>query len=106
QVCASPCIPSSRALIPYTTLFRSVRVPREHVAGQQPAVGAAAHGEVVAVGDPAVEEVPGDRGEVLVGAVAVLLQRRLVPAGPVLAAAADVGQHVGAAALEPGLADR
>src|SRR5699024_5985519 len=30
---------------------------------------------------------------------------RLVPARAVLAAAADVGQHVGAAALEPGPAD-
>src|SRR5699024_6366218 len=78
----------------------------DHVAGQQAAVGAAAHRQVVAVGDTALDEVAGDGGEVLVGAVPVLLQRRLVPAGPVLAAAADVGQHIGSAALQPRLADR
>src|SRR3546814_8720111 len=38
--------------------------------------------------------------------VAVLLERGLVPARAVLAAAADVGDHVHAAALQPALADR
>ena len=45
-----------------------------------------------------------DGGEVLVDPVAVLPQARPVPVGPVLPAAADIGHHEGAAALEPGLA--
>ena len=46
-----------------------------------------------------------DRGEILVGLVAVRLQRGLVPARAVLAAAADIGQRVYATLLQPGLAD-
>src|SRR6185312_30788 len=45
------------------------------------------------------------RGEILVGTRAIRLQRRLVPARAVLAAAADVGDHVDAAAVEPGTTD-
>src|SRR5690606_35645069 len=47
------------------------------------------------------DEIPRDCGEVLERAVPVLPKCRLVPGRTVLAAAADVGEHVGAAALEP-----
>ena len=80
------------------------RVLREHVAGEQAAVAAAADAKVLWRGDLAVDHVARDRGEILVGLVPVLLQRRLVPARAVLAAAADVGDRVDAALLQPALA--
>ena len=55
-------------------------------------------------GDLAADEVLGHRDEVLVGLVAVRLERRLVPLRAELAAAADVRDHVDAALLEPGRA--
>ena len=44
------------------------------------------------------------RGEVVVDHLALRLQAGLVPGRPELAAAADVGEHVDAAVLEPQLA--
>ena len=75
-----------------------LRVPRQHVAHQQPAVGAAHAAEPLPGRDAARDQVPGHGREVLVRAVAVLLQRGAVPGRPVLAAAADVRHHVDAAA--------
>ncbi len=43
--------------------------------------------------------------EIVVDDLAVGAQARLVPSGAELAAAADVGEHVNAAALQPHLAD-
>mmetsp|Transcript_40073 Transcript_40073/g.85566 ORF Transcript_40073/g.85566 Transcript_40073/m.85566 type:complete len:263 (-) Transcript_40073:1166-1954(-) len=77
----------------------------EHVAGEQPAVGAARDAEPLVAGDAASHQVLGDRLEVFVGLVPLLLERGLVPARPVLAASADVGLHVGATLLEPADAD-
>mmetsp|Transcript_40208 Transcript_40208/g.93844 ORF Transcript_40208/g.93844 Transcript_40208/m.93844 type:complete len:650 (-) Transcript_40208:97-2046(-) len=75
--------------------------PREHVASQQPAVGAALAAELRGGCDAACDEIPRDRLKVLEGLVAILLERRLVPPGPVLAAAANVGLHVRVALLKP-----
>src|SRR5690606_21824182 len=58
------------------------------------------------VGDAARDEVPRHGREVLVGAVALLLERRLVPPRAVLAATADVRDDEGPAALEPRPPDR
>ena len=55
-------------------------------------------GQPLAGRHPAGHQVPGDRREVLVGAVPLLAQRRPVPARAVLAAAADVRHHVHTAA--------
>jgi len=82
-----------------------VRRAHEHVAREQPAVGAALHGELLRARDPPAHEVGSHRLEVLVRLVPLLLERRLVPARPELAAAADVGLHVHAALLEPADAD-
>ena len=78
-----------------------LRVPRDHHAHEQPAVRAAVDRELGRRRDPASDEVPRDRGEVLVGAVAVLAQRRGVPLRAVLPAAADVRDDVGAAGPVP-----
>ncbi len=78
---------------------------REHVAHQQAAVAAALDAEVLRRGDLALDQVLGDGGEVFVGPVPVLLERGLVPLRAELAAAADVGDHVDAALLQPGRAD-
>eukprot|EP00964_Phaeocystis_antarctica_P091622 scaffold58790_cov65-Phaeocystis_antarctica.AAC.15 len=74
----------------------------QHITGEQPTVGAALAAELGRGRDTARDQVLGDRLEVLEGLVALLLERRLVPARAVLAAAADVGLHVGVALLEPG----
>src|SRR3546814_7777771 len=42
---------------------------------------------------------------ILIGLVAMLAQRRLMPAWTVFAAATDIGQHVHAALTEPATAD-
>ena len=56
-------------------------------------------------GDLAGEEILADGGEVVVDALAVGFEAGLVPGGAEFAAAADVGQHIDAAALQPELAD-
>ena len=82
-----------------------LRVHHHHVAGEQAAVAAALDAQAGRLGDLAGDQVLGHRREVLVGLVAVLAQRRLVPARAVFAAAADVGDHVHAAFRQPVLAD-
>ncbi len=74
---------------------------REHDAHQQAAVAAALRAELLDGGDPARHQILCDRGEVLGHQVPALPHRLGVPAGSVFAAAADVGQHVGAAAGQP-----
>ncbi|KAG1542625.1 hypothetical protein G6F50_014081 [Rhizopus delemar] len=80
------------------------RVLGQHVAGQQAAVAAALPAQVPGGGELALDQVTRHRGHVFIGLVAVLLQRRLVPARAVLATATDVGDHVYAALLQPGAA--
>ena len=74
-------------------------------AHEQAAVGAAVDAEAAGRGDLAGDEILADGGEVVVDALAVGLQAGLVPGGAELAAAADVGQDVDAAALQPELAE-
>src|SRR5690606_40001023 len=68
-------------------------------------ISSAADAQLRGRGDPAIDQVLRDRREVLVGPVAVLLERGLVPARAVLASAANVGHRVHAALLQPALAD-
>ncbi len=77
------------------------RVLGQHVAGEQATVAAALDAQVRRRGHLARDQVAGHRGEILVGAVAVGLERGLVPARAVLAAASDVGHHVHTALLQP-----
>ena len=88
-----------------TTAPTSSGVAGEHIAHQEPAVGAAVDGQLRRRRHAPPDEGAGHGGEVLVNPVAVLPQARPVPVGPVLPAAADIGHHEDAAALEPGLAD-
>ena len=82
-----------------------VRAHGEHGAHQEAAVAAAENAELGGIRDVASNQVFGHGDEVLEGARTILLQRRLVPGRAELAAAADVGQRVDAAAFEPGDAD-
>ena len=56
-------------------------------------------------GHLAANQVLGDRDEVVVSLVTIRLERRLVPLGTELAAAADVGEDVDPSLLEPGRAE-
>ena len=76
-------------------------VGRQHVANEQPAVAASLATEPCGRRDAADNEVPGDSGEVLVGARAVLFERGGVPAGAEFAPSADVREHEDAATVEP-----
>ena len=73
-------------------------------ADQQAAVAAAFDGQLVRLRHAAAHQVFGDGGEVVVAALLVFAHGGLVPAGAELAAAAQVGQHVDAAARQPGAA--
>ena len=57
-------------------------------------------------GDAAPDQILGDRDEIVEGALALALQRGLVPFRAELAAAADIGDDIDAALLEPQLAER
>ena len=57
-------------------------------------------------GHAAPDEVGGDRREIVVRQALALAPAGFVPARAELAAAADVGDDAGAAALQPELADR
>mmetsp|Transcript_10455 Transcript_10455/g.30711 ORF Transcript_10455/g.30711 Transcript_10455/m.30711 type:complete len:354 (+) Transcript_10455:218-1279(+) len=81
------------------------RRPREHVAREQSAVGAALAAELRWRSDTARDQVACDRLEVLIRLAALLLERGLVPARAVLASAADVRLHVRMSLLEPRRAD-
>eukprot|EP00962_Isochrysis_galbana_P011913 scaffold3356_cov112-Isochrysis_galbana.AAC.16 len=73
----------------------------DHVAREQPAIGAADATEPVGRAHAAGDEVLGHRLKVLVRALPLLAQRSLVPAGPVLAASPDVGEHLDPSTGEP-----
>ena len=77
-------------------------VPVSGVAGdQQAALRTAQDAEVSRRGDLASDEVLGNRDQIVEVVLVFLPHRRLVPLGPELAAATDVGQHVNPAALDP-----
>ena len=78
----------------------------QHRAHQQPAVRPAHDAEPARRGDLAPDQILGDGDEIVEGALAVLLQRGLVPFRAELAAAADIGDDIDAARLEPRLAER
>ena len=82
------------------------RVPQvrplvQHHAHQEAAIRAALDSEMFRRGDLLRDQVFADRNEVIIDALAVQLQARLVPVGAELAAAADVGEHIGPALLQP-----
>ena len=83
-----------------------IRPHGERPAHEQAALRSALDAEMPGRRDLARDQVLGHRDEVLERLDAVLLQRRLVPARAELAAAADVGERVHAAALQPGRAAR
>ena len=74
-------------------------------AHQQPAVRAAVDAELRGAGDAARDQIAADAGEIVEDQLALRLATRLVPGRAELTAAADVGEHEGAAALQPQLAD-
>ncbi len=76
-----------------------------HVADEQAAVAAARDPELRRRRDAAVDQRPGDRLEVLVDPWPLLAQAGAMPGRAVLAATADVGQHVHATVDEPRPAD-
>ena len=82
-----------------------LRMLVEHDAHQQAAIGAAHDAEPARAGDAARHEILLDGVEIVVDDLAIGAQAGLVPGGAELAAAADVGEHIDAAALEPELAD-
>ena len=73
----------------------------QHGARQQAAIAAAHDAQVARTGDFALDQVLRHGDEVVIRALAVFLQRRLVPAGAEFAAAADIGQHIHAALFQP-----
>src|SRR5262249_55199911 len=75
-------------------------VAREHVADQEPAIAAAVAGEAARTRDTAANKVGSNSGEVVVRALLALANPSLVPGRAELAAAADIGDHVNAAAFE------
>ena len=89
-----------------TTARNSSGPLRQHRAHQQPAIRAAHDAEPARAGDAAADQVLGDRDEIVEGALAVALQRGLVPVRAELAAAADIGDDIDAALFQPQLAER
>ena len=81
-----------------------LRVLGEFHAHQQAAVRAAIDPEAARRGDLACHQVLGHAVEVVVDPLPVRLEPGFVPRRAELAAAADVGQHKDAAALQPQLA--
>ena len=82
-----------------------LRVGRQHVANEQPAVASALARKPRGRGDAAGDEIPGDRSEVLVGARTVLLECGGVPAWAEFSPTADVREHEDSAPVEPRAAD-
>ena len=56
--------------------------------------------------DAGADQILGDGVEIVEAALPVLAQRRLVPGRPIFAAAADVGEDIGIARLDPEQAER
>ena len=73
----------------------------QHGARQQAAIAAAHDAQVARTGDFALDQVLRHRNEIVIRALTVFLQCRLVPAGAEFAAAADIGQHIHAALFQP-----
>src|SRR5207247_1471408 len=67
---------------------------------------AAADSQVLRTGNAFLDQLLGDRGEIVVDALAMLFQAGAVPRGPELPSAANVGEHEDAAALQPRRARR
>jgi hypothetical protein len=78
---------------------------RESRTHEQPAVRASHDTEASRRGDPALDEILGDRDEIVVHDLTLRLEARLVPRRAELTAPADVREHVHAALLEPQLPD-
>src|SRR5690606_9605461 len=76
------------------------------IAHQQAAIAAALDAEMRRTGDLALDQIFGDRGEILVGTQALFLERSLVPAWAVLTATTDIGDHIDTALAEPATTDR
>ena len=76
-------------------------IARQHVGDEEAAVRAALGGDASGCRHAAAHQVGGHRREVVVGQRLALAPSGLVPAGAELAAAADVGDHPGAALGEP-----
>src|SRR6185312_2234222 len=70
---------------------------------EEPAVGSSDDAELLRARESALLDVGGHGLEIVIGALAMVFQRRLVPGGTELAATADVGHGDGATAGEPGL---
>ena len=79
----------------------TIRVSGQHDAHQQSAVAAALSAEAIHRGDPACDQIGGHRREVLVDQMPALAHGLGMPTRPVLTAAANIGQHIGAAAGQP-----
>ena len=76
--------------------------PLHHHGGdQQPAIGAAHDAQLFGRGQAALDQVRRHRREIVIGALAVGLERRVMPGRPELAAAADIGHHIDAAMGQP-----
>src|SRR4029079_10919901 len=78
----------------------------EDGAHQDAAVGAAGCADLALHGHARPDEVLGDRVEIVEAALAVFTQRGLVPSRPIFAAAADVGEDIGIALLDPEQSER
>src|SRR5262245_63157146 len=68
----------------------ALRMAREHVANQEPAIAAAVTGKAARARDTAANKVGGNSGEVVVRALLALANPSLVPGRAEFAAAADI----------------
>src|SRR5437867_6304831 len=80
---------------------KALRIAREHVADQKPAIAAAKAGQPSRTRDTSPDNVGCHGGAVVVCALLVLADSGVVPGGANLTATANIGDHVDAAALEP-----
>src|ERR1700689_4223047 len=80
------------------------RVLRELDAHQQAAIRSADNAEPARRSDFSRDQILGDRIEVVVNALAVSLEASLMPCRAELATAANIGQHINSAMLQPELA--
>src|SRR5262245_11034733 len=83
----------------------ALRVACKHVANQEPAIAPAMAGKPLRAGDAASHEIGCNGGQVVLRAPLMLTDAGIVPGGAELPAAADIGNHIDAAVLEPGFAD-
>ncbi len=81
-------------------------IVRQHVADQQTAIAAPFTSQVGGRRHAAIDQILGDGGEVLIGAMTIRLQRGMVPGRAILAASPDIGDDINAAPFEPGTPNR